>query len=69
MSSLLGPWATAPISEDFTFGVELEFALHGVQTKAGVRFAHSSTASRSGSQDHSNIQSYLRKMGVKEGWR
>jgi hypothetical protein len=29
-ADLLGPWASVPISDDYTFGIEIEFAFHGV---------------------------------------
>jgi hypothetical protein len=29
-TSLLGPWAEAPVPDVFTFGVELEVAVHGM---------------------------------------
>jgi hypothetical protein len=72
MSKLLGPWAAVPIPEDYTFGVELEFALHGTEGKPGaVQMAQSIQEWRSvRDKDAQEITSnYLLRMGVNEGWR
>jgi hypothetical protein len=71
--SLLGCWATAPIPEDFTFGVELELAVHSVESgrQGKVQMAHS-TMWRSSSRDSDTMTSvlnYLYRMGVIEGWK
>jgi hypothetical protein len=71
VSSLLGPWASAPISEDYTFGVEPEFALHGVETKTGLQFGPRSmvpgcTEPGLAKED---LLAYLQLMGVPQGWR
>jgi hypothetical protein len=70
-SSLLGPWACAPISEDYTFGVEIEFVLHGSPYKGGVRFTHSNRVWESSSPKpvYDSLMDHLMEMGISEGWR
>jgi hypothetical protein len=70
---LLGPWASAPISEDFTFGLELELVLSccARSPKGAVWMAHSIWlySSMRGPHASASIMDYLLRMGISEGWR
>jgi hypothetical protein len=81
LTGLLGPWASAPVTEDFTFRVELEFGLHGVATKSGVDFGLGSMVPEVSERycgvgldwvAHwvaDSVLYYLQLMGMPEGWR
>jgi hypothetical protein len=70
-ADLLGRWASAPISEDYTYGVEIEFALHAIQAENGVRLPYSTTVWESLLCEgiHDSLMDYLCKMGMGEDWR
>jgi hypothetical protein len=70
-SDLLGPWASAPVPEDYTFGVELEFALHGKTTEQGLDFGFRSMVheSREPGWVRESVLTYLQLMGLPEKWR
>jgi hypothetical protein len=75
--SLLGCWATAPIPQDFTFGIELEVVLHSVQKlsekgqQGEVQMAHSSQmwSSMRETEAKQSVLEYLARLGVCEGWK
>jgi hypothetical protein len=71
-ASLLGCWTTAPIPEDFTFGIELELVLHSAHTgRQGVQMAHSPAwySSVRVLEAEQSIKNYLVRMGISEGWK
>jgi hypothetical protein len=71
MESLLGPWASAPVPEGYTFGVEIEFALHGEESKRGVCLPYSTAAweKLACPAVGDSLRDYLQRMGMSDDWR